>query len=224
MTPEELRRITQQRALGTVYWKRPALAILPKDRTHFYGHIGEVIGTRQPIDYLEFGVANGNSMKEMILMFAHPYARFWGFDSFVGLPEPWQEMKVGAFNRDGVEPIIASERVKLVKGWFQDTLPEFLRFFHYSQDRPVLVHIDSDLYSSALFILTMLWPHVPEYYFICDEFLYDEVVALGDFINAYPVRLEFLAQTRGGGERANPDQVFGKLTRCRYEDRTIHTK
>jgi hypothetical protein len=47
----------------------------------------------------------------------------------------------------------------------------------------------------------------PNYYFIFDKFFIDEVVALQDFVSAFPVKLQFFAKTKG------PMQVFGRLTR-----------
>ena len=48
----------------------------------------------------------------------------------------------------------ASGSIELVKGWFEDTLPGFL------QSRPAvpvsLLHLDSDVYSAAAFVLRYL--------------------------------------------------------------------
>jgi hypothetical protein len=50
-----------------------------------------------------------------------------------------------------------------------------------------------------------------------DDFIHDEVVALRDFMSDFPVRFEFFAQTKGGGDRPNPDQVFGPMKRIKFE-------
>lgn len=75
------------------------------------------------------------------------------------------------------------------------------------------MHYDADLYSSTLFVLSTLWHKIPEYYFIFDEFMSEEIVALHDFARAYPIEFEFLCQTNAGGY---PTQVFGRLRRVSF--------
>ena len=48
-----------------------------------------------------------------------------------------------------------------------------------------------------------------------DDFIHEDFVAIYDFNRAYPVNVEFFAQTRGGGD--NPDQVFGRMRRIAFE-------
>ncbi|WP_428486522.1 TylF/MycF/NovP-related O-methyltransferase [Rhodopila sp.] len=191
--------------------------ILAKDLSAFYAFTGEKIGRNEPVDYLEFGVAHGKSMQEMVTIFTSAQARFHGFDSFIGLPEKWQMHDIGAFSNRGVFPQIGDDRVQFIKGWFQNSIPSFLDDFSKDHTRPVLVHFDADLYSSTLFILAALWFKLDEYYFLMDDFIYDEVIALRDFAAGFPVQVEFFAQTRGGGDRPNPDQVFGHMKRIAFE-------
>src|SRR6185437_13815381 len=130
-------------------------------------------------------------------IFTNPDSRFFGFDSFVGLPEDWLMHKAGAFSNQGKLPSIDDKRVDFIQGWFQNTVPTNLGRLAAIPHRKVQLHIDSDLYSSALFLLCQLWNTFQEYYFIFDDFIHDEVVALGDFMSAFPCRVEFLIQTRG---------------------------
>ena len=100
---------------------------------------------------LEFGVHTGESIN----YFATKTKRtIHGFDSFVGLPENWQgtPLDSGAFSLNGMPPKVANN-VQLHKGWFAETLPDFLLENIGSVS---LLHIDSDLYSSAKFILQSL--------------------------------------------------------------------
>ena len=84
-----------------------------------------------------------------------PQSRFIGFDSFEGLPEDWsRNYPKGALSTGGAVPEIGDERVSFVKGWFQDTLPGFLNGF--APRSRLVVHSDSDLYSSTLFTLVSL--------------------------------------------------------------------
>jgi hypothetical protein len=124
---------------ATLYFSRQNLWNLAFDRISSKGLI------------LEFGVHGGESIN----FFATKTNRqIHGFDSFVGLPEHWHgtPLDSGAFNLNGVLPAVA-DNVKLHKGWFSDTLEDFL----IGNPEPVsLIHIDSDLYSSAKYVLETL--------------------------------------------------------------------
>jgi hypothetical protein len=99
---------------------------------------------------LEFGVYSGRTINQLSKWLAP--AQVWGFDSFEGLPEDWtSRMPQGFFARKDLPRV--RPNVKLVKGWFDQTLPRFLS----TTEKPVrLLHIDSDLYSSAQTVLTQL--------------------------------------------------------------------
>lgn len=132
--------------------------------------------------WLEFGVYKGGSIKKIRNARSHldnnllsssssysvrPSTTVFGFDSFIGLPETWRKaglstsnpsridrlfLRQGAFSMNGKAPFNASG-VEWVVGLFNDTLPGFLsRHLSHAQ----FVHIDSDLYSSAKFVLMLL--------------------------------------------------------------------
>ena len=119
-------------------------------------------------------------------------ARFVGFDSFIGLPEAWLMHEAGAFSNRGVPPAIPDGRVSFVKGWFQNTVPDYLENFELDHVRKYLIHYDADLYSSTLFLLTSIWHRIPVYHFIMDDFTQDDLSALFDFALGYPIEIEFL--------------------------------
>jgi len=143
------------------------------------------------LDYLEFGVARGVSLRAWLALDDHPDSRFFGFDSFEGLPEDWDASprrvrRRGAFTQGGEPPTIDDPRVQFVKGWFQDTLPGFLATTTLRP--PVVVHHDGDLYSSALYGLTMLdGVLAPGSVLIFDEFnrAAHEFRAFMDYLAAY---------------------------------------
>jgi hypothetical protein len=216
-TEGHLRDLNRGHAMDTIYWSRPIPIVVPKDLPAFYAVAADKIGRDRPIDYLEFGVAHGKSMQEISKIFTSPDARFYGFDSFIGLPEKWLMHDIGAFSNNGRAPQIGDDRVSFVKGWFQNSVPPFLADFQKQPSRPTLIHFDADLYSSSLFLFTSLWHQFDEYFFLMDDFIHDEVVAFRDFVSAYPVEYQFFAQTKGGGDRPNPDQVFGHLKRIEFE-------
>lgn len=105
-----------------------------------------------PINYVEFGVHTGGSITRWSTRNKHPDSRFYGFDSFTGLPEDWTPtVKRDTFDLGGKMPVIDDSRVALIKGWFQETLPGFLAGFQ--SDKLLVIHNDSDLYSSSLYAL-----------------------------------------------------------------------
>src|SRR5690349_21734580 len=50
------------------------------------------------VNYLEFGVAEGHSFRWFVQQNTHPESRFYGFDTFTGLPEDFGVYKKGVFN------------------------------------------------------------------------------------------------------------------------------
>ena len=139
------------------------------DRHRLHEHIGNIC-SKHPLTYLEFGVWKGETFKKWLNLNTYPESRFWGFDSFEGLPEDWEKgQPKGTFSTHGSAPIILDQRGNFIKGWFQDTLYEFLRDF--DANRQIVVHIDCDLYSSTLFVLAALDRHIPPgTIFIFDDF------------------------------------------------------
>ena len=74
--------------------------------------------------WLEFGVASGNTIN-YISKFTNNTV--YGFDSFEGLPEKWRDgIEKGFFSRNGILPQVNSN-VKLIKGWFNETLVDFIK-------------------------------------------------------------------------------------------------
>jgi hypothetical protein len=144
--------------------------------------------------WLEFGVWRGASIT-LMAKHAGDGQHIYGFDSFVGLPEDFRAsapgdssylIKKDNFNMDGKLPKVP-QNVALMKGWFNETLPGFLA------ERPgipvSLLHIDSDLYSSAQFVLKSLRDRFhPGTVIVFDElvnypsFREHEVLALFEFI------------------------------------------
>src|SRR5437773_2701649 len=59
-----------------------------------------------PLDYLEFGVAAGRSLRWWVEHNLDAKSRFTGFDTFHGLPEAWDWMAAGTFSTQGQLPDI----------------------------------------------------------------------------------------------------------------------
>ncbi|MDO9441388.1 MAG: class I SAM-dependent methyltransferase [Beijerinckiaceae bacterium] len=122
-----------------------------------FGHRDELLAHAMQLApktglFLEFGVAGGESIRQIAAFHAGPV---YGFDSFEGLPEDWfAYLRKGFFAQELPR---TPDNVTLVKGWFSDTLDGFLA----QHDEPVaFLHIDSDLYSSADFVLRRLEPRL----------------------------------------------------------------
>lgn len=96
--------------------------------------------------FMELGVCTGKTINFIAAL--NPHETIYGFDSFEGLPEDWvradRTFPAGTFafrNPELLPPVL--HNVKLIKGWFKDTLPEF------AQEQIAFLHIDSDIYSAA---------------------------------------------------------------------------
>jgi len=104
--------------------------------------------------YMEFGVYKGYSINRIAKEI--PDKTVYGFDSFEGLPETWiRKFKKGHFSMDGLPPV--EENVKLIKGWYNDTLPGFIQ--EHGDFKIAFLHSDSDLYSSTKTTLEYLKDH-----------------------------------------------------------------
>lgn len=125
------------------------------DRYKLYDYLNEKVIGDEPINYLEFGVSKGESLKYWTDINQNPQSKFRGFDTFTGLPEKWEVFTTtidkSAFTMNGNPPDINDERITFVKGLFQETLPDFLKNFKSSGR--LVVHNDADLYSSTLYTL-----------------------------------------------------------------------
>jgi O-methyltransferase len=162
-------------------------------RYNLYKHVIEKEVLNLDINYLEFGVADGHSFNWWMTENAHPASRFYGFDTFTGLPEDFGPYKKGYFNTGNNIPLIKDERGKFFQGLFQQTLPGFLNFFDNSKKN--IVMLDADLYTATLFVLTSLAPFLKKDDIIFfDEFVVPthEFMAYYQFVNSYYFNLELI--------------------------------
>lgn len=113
---------------------------------------------------LEFGVFAGRSLR--IIADQRKGRDVYGFDSFQGLPEDYRpHVREGAFAVDAPPDV---EGAELVVGWFDDTLPGFLEAHRGPVD---FLHVDGDLYSSAVTVLRLVGPRLqPGSVLLFDEF------------------------------------------------------
>ncbi|MCX6303302.1 MAG: class I SAM-dependent methyltransferase [Bacteroidia bacterium] len=124
-----------------------------------YQYVIEKLNIRnEPFDFLEFGVCGGYSFKWWISNCLHPEIRFYGFDTFEGLPENWGTFKKGDMIAD--VPNVNDSRAKFIKGLFQESVPDFLLNHNLRNGKRKVIHMDADLFSSTLFALTTLGPYL----------------------------------------------------------------
>lgn len=168
-------------------------------------------------DYLEFGIYRG-----FTLWYAQALAqelglrnmRFFGFDSFQGLPSPAGIDKAGVFSagdfrcsRRMVEAFLTQHqadwaRTFLIEGWFEKTLTPQTRA-RYNLTRCSLCVIDCDLYGSARLVLQFIEPLIGNGSIL----LFDDWVDFGD----NPAR----------GEQKAFAEFLGRNPRLRAESFTV---
>jgi O-methyltransferase len=131
-----------------------------EDRECTYQYIiNEFNHNSKKIMYLEFGVAGGNSFNKFVSLNDNSGSRFYGFDTFEGLPEDWGGFfKKGDMSHD--VPNLEDSRAKYIKGLFQDSLVPFLDAHRdeIKQAEVRIIHMDADLYSATIFSLSQLYP------------------------------------------------------------------
>lgn len=148
----------------------------------------------QPIDYFEFGVASGLSFKWWLQRNGDSLSRFFGFDTFEGLPEKWGPYEKGAMAHTLESLNINDPRTSFYKGLFQETFIPFLE--KYDNRNRKLIHIDSDLFSSALFVMTQLYRFLkPGDILLFDEFAVPqhEFFAFKIFTESFYIDYEVIA-------------------------------
>jgi len=163
--------------------------------------------------YLEFGVHRGRSIGHIASCTTN---KVYGFDSFEGIPEKWERGEESlpqyAFDlkshiphgmikghdqstqphRDpsstqSTEPW--PKNVELIKGWFDKTLPLFIKRAEVAPHKVSFLHIDCDLYSSTKTIFKFLGDKITDGTIIAFDEIYgykgfhkDEAKAFAEFL------------------------------------------
>lgn len=164
-----------------------------KKRESLYEQIITSCNLDTNIDYLEFGVSKGDSFKWWINRIKNPEARFYGFDTFSGLPEAWGPFKVGDMDNGNNPPVIDDDRHHFFQGLFQQTLLPFLS--EYKTDKRKVIHMDADIYSATLYVLTLITPFIkPGDILFFDEFNVPlhEFKAFTEWSNSFYINYEVL--------------------------------
>ena len=119
-----------------------------------------------PLLVLEFGVAYGETSEFLIKNIESEY-HYFGFDSFLGLPESWRNLPKSTFSTEGIPPVSQSSNVQYVVGWIENTVP----IFQMPKDiGSRFVIFDLDLYGPTLFV----YDHIRNYLVSGDVLYFDE--------------------------------------------------
>lgn len=134
-----------------------------------YQYVADKLNLKnEDVDYLEFGVCGGHSFFWWLGTCTNLDSKFYGFDTFEGLPENW-----GTYSKGDMKaniPVIADKRANLIKGLFQDSVPGFLSGVNLKNGKRKIINLDADLFSSTLFALTTMAPYLKK----GDILLFDE--------------------------------------------------
>lgn len=145
---------------------------------------------------MDYGVYKGKSVN-VISKYCPDKEFVYGFDSFLGLPKDGRsDWKIKDFNLKGRMPKV-NKNVKLIKGWFDQTLPTFL---DQHPNRPIsILHIDCDIYSSTKYLFETLKDRiVPGTIIIFDELLHydgfenNEMLAWYQFVRDNKIKYEWI--------------------------------
>ena len=161
--------------------------------------------------WLEFGVYSAKTLNYFAKFTDKPV---YGFDSFKGLPEAWRPgFEKGAFTRENRRtwkiPKVEGN-VELVVGLFNETLDGFLA--QHPDQKIGFIHIDSDLYSSAIYVLETLRERMkPGTIILFDELINypgyagdnGELRALYEFVQKYKVEFEWIGMNGVIGTRGD---------------------
>lgn len=172
-------------------------------RSEIYKYLLDNFIGAEPIDYLEFGVFKGASLRLWVGLNTHPQSRFFGFDSFEGLPDKWDffsggSVEKGFFSTGSQVPDIDDARISYVKGFFQNSMRPFLKDFQ--RRNQLVLHLDADLYTSTLFVLSTMDEFIaPGTLLIFDEFgnVNDEFRAWTDYSTSFLRRARPVAWADG---------------------------
>jgi hypothetical protein len=175
-----------------------------KSRVQLFGYALSRVGNDSGL-FLEFGVYKGDSINRLAGL--RPGVRWYGFDSFVGLPEAWTlGARTGAFSIGGKLPTVR-DNVTLIKGFFEQTLAPFVA--EHRGSKIAFLHIDCDLYSATRTIFAELGGMLqPGCIVVFDELINyagwqgGEYKAFIEFVGESKRSFEYIGYVRTGGQVA----------------------
>jgi macrocin-O-methyltransferase TylF-like protien len=151
--------------------------------------------------FCEFGVFSGGTINHIA---GSTPGLVYGFDSFEGLPEGWYGLEKGHFTVDNLPKVLPN--VRLVKGWFNETLPKFVA---EHPETITFLHVDCDLYSSTKLVFDALAHKITagtvivfDEYFNYPNWENGEFKAFQEFINGSSFGYDYIGYNRYGQQVA----------------------
>lgn len=204
----------------TVYKVMPYSLVGSAGLSQTYSLVARIIKNNLQGDLVECGVAQGGCSALMALKAFENNRegrKIWLFDSFEGLPEPTAKDFRNGIKGDFIRPLskgsclgtvkqvedlfarlgIDKKNVKIVKGWFQKTLPEYKNKIN----KISLLRIDADWYKSTKYCLESLYDKVVNKGFIViDDYgtCVGAKKALDEFLEKKNLFVELVHDGRGG--------------------------
>lgn len=163
--------------------------------------------------WMEFGVWTGSSIRHIAGL---TNETIYGFDSFEGLPEEWNEHPIGVRGLGGNPPNIPNKNIILIKGLYENTLDHFMT--EHLTDC-AFVHIDCDLYSSTKTILSKLKKYLTEKTIIAFDDLLNypdykdhELKAWLEFVQDNNIEYEWIAHSANTISGSHTALIIKKVT------------
>jgi hypothetical protein len=176
--------------------------------------------------FIEFGVFQGESLKEAYYCLRDQVSDYVGLDSFQGLPEPEEVDALGvtltpafvkgnyaSYGIDFVKNNILStgidpEKVLLIEGYFEDSLTPLLKrqLLGLGSGKASVIHLDVDIYSSTIqalkfaydFMQTGCWLLCDDYWCYQGASQFGTQKALREFLESHPeIRLQEYSSYQG---------------------------
>lgn len=145
--------------------------------------------------FMEFGVYQGITIN---FISSKVHNTVYGFDSFEGLPEYWRDGYSASHFKVEELPIV-NGNVELIKGWFNQTLPQFVDSY---SENCAFIHIDCDLYSSTKEIFEFLKEKIVKgTVIVFDEFFNypgwrnGEYKAFMEYVEENDIRFQYIGYT-----------------------------
>ena len=107
-----------------------------------------IIFRQEKFIFLEFGVSEGKLTEYFFHKYNSRIDSYHGFDTFMGLPEPWGDLPAGTFSTEGRTPKIDSKRVHWHIGKVEDSR-ELITQITNTNHLPKIFIFDLDLYEPS---------------------------------------------------------------------------
>ncbi|WP_437205812.1 TylF/MycF/NovP-related O-methyltransferase [Planctomicrobium sp. SH664] len=195
---------------------------------HTHDLAQDLVNRNVPGAFVECGVAQGGCAALIAQVASGDKASrdCWFFDSYEGLPEPTELDFEGGKTGRHIRPLpkgsclgtieqvsqllfeemkLSREKIHLIKGWFQDTLP-----IQKANVGPIaLLRVDGDWYDSTWCVLENLYDQVSESgYVLIDDYCscYGAQKATDEFMKQRGINATLVPDGRGGASFQKPLQ------------------